>query len=274
MDIVWIIITVIILVVWIRLVNAWLKIERKKDIYFNYLKNVITFIILWVILMILLSLLIMLWWVLFNLNNLGFDFNINQSDAIRIILNIFQLLIISLWIFIWYFNYKELIRKNQWDHFPEIKIDKDSVKTIDWDSKWEYNKGKITQNFIVENISNNFIKIDLASVYIDWKKEDWGYIFKQKLDTKKYIWDAYIWSENNLILKWESINTKIIIKKSALDSICAKKKIKEIIHLNIVLELECHKITKYVQLHFINENLHRKNNKKSTKYKFYGFKYL
>jgi hypothetical protein len=93
---------------------------------------------------------------------LGVDNSLTYTDNVQLSLYIFQLLIISFWIFIWYLNFKELMRKNIWDHYPKIKLV--SLKTK--------NKKDIPITevaLIFENIGENIVEIRIWDISFRWQ---------------------------------------------------------------------------------------------------------
>lgn len=115
------------------------------------------------------------------------------SKHIEIILYIIQIIIITVWIIVWYRNYKELLRKNQIEERPYIKLYYDNNYKIKnfWKTPVEIKKSKVLTNI---NYLNKKYNLNEKNEII-FQCEDIIKRINKKLP--------------EIIMQWEEIDTKI-----------------------------------------------------------------
>lgn len=189
---------------------------------------------------------ILVWLIInwFYINNL----NIELTEKVQLLLYIIQILIISTWIFIWYINYKELIRKNVWDHFPKINVlESETTEGNNYDYLV---KTAFIQKFTIINLWDNIINIDLDTIKIFWKDLNW----KRRLKKIKNTWlrnlfKCYIYAKTNTIYWKEKKEIEVVVNEEHL-----KNDFKEILYIDFIFRLESYKIKKTFTVSFFDEN--------------------
>lgn len=246
LSVIWIILITFIVMF---LYKNYLKYKNILNKIFNFLTFLFNIVILVIIFVIL------IYFLFLNLKNwIPFD----DKDKINLLFYVFQIFIISIWILVWYINYRELIRKNEWDHFPKVKINEKNIlteitKEKDYFSKkTKFINKDISLGITLENLWDNLINIDLEKVIIYWKGKNGKYTEKKIYNEKYFIllYFKYIYLEikNNLIFWKEIKDMKILIDKIYLEKI-----FKKIQTIEIFLILDSYKIRKTLKVTLYNK---------------------
>ena len=253
--------------IWIILIIFLILFLYKNYLkYKNILYKIFKFLIFIPIIVILVIIYIVLIYFLFlNLKNwITFD----DKDKINLLFYVFQIFIISIWILVWYINYKELIRKNEWDHFPKVKINEKNVSTeITKEKTYFSRKNKFIDKdislwIILENLWDNLINIDLEKVIIYWKDKNNKYIEKKLIYERYFILFhiryIYLDIKNNLIFWKEIKNMNVLIDKLRIEEF-----FKKITIIEIYLILDSYRIGKTLKI-TLNNKLEYKDKERIT----------
>ena len=247
------------------LIPFWLYMFLKIHLPFNFKHNVLLYskhliklllfiILIWIAAFVLYIFMFLIEW--FDLRNPS---QVNW-DKIKNILYILQIFIISIGIFVWYINYRELIRKNEWDHFPKMRIEKESIKSelLFWEEMKTWNitlKGDfILVSFSIENVWEEMFKVDVWNVSICWIwKETWTRNIERNLKFDHPYEGSVIGLENNLFFWKEKRNMQLYVNGSFINKLF--RSYSTIKNIEIYFVLECYGIRKLVLIRLQNNNL-------------------
>jgi hypothetical protein len=260
-----ILLPLLVLFIWIY----WKVLKEYTEKITRITKTILYILLAFLIIFIIISSLWTLFWIIIN-GYYGINIWLEKWDSIRIIFYIFQLVIVMFWIFVWYLNFRELLRKNQWDHFPAIRVLNNSLNTtckwrLSTDEKnYHGHRSWINIKFEIENTSKNLVQIELWNIEVTWKSIKWNYRKTKILRSGFSLWPTvYMDISNNLLYEKEKMNVSIYV--NPMDGFNCFKKV-TCVYIN--LWVSSYWVKKNVRIWLSNIKEYTDKTKKEKDYKF------
>ncbi len=112
----------------------------------------------------------------------------NNIELIKLWFYILQILIIAIWIYVWIKNYKELIRKNNIEEYPYLRIN------IFW---------KDSENILFKNYGKTPVKIVKISIYESLNEKEKSFTIINK------VFPTEIMPNEEIIVNYKELNKYI-----------------------------------------------------------------